>query len=56
MEKLQNEKPKCEKPSYEKPKILNCYEEKDFVTKEMPFVGATSNYKTFIPMRPELEA
>ena len=39
------------RPKYEKPRVLYQYEEKDFVTKELPFVGATSNYKTYIPIQ-----
>ena len=43
------------KIKYTKPQILNRFTEEDFVSKEMPFVGATSNYKTYIPIRPEVQ-
>jgi hypothetical protein len=43
------------KKKYQKPMKLNEYKEKDFVTKELPFVGATSVYKTYIPLSKSLQ-
>lgn len=46
---------KIKKKKYEKPKKLNEFKEKDFLTKELPFVGMTSNYKTYIPHENNLQ-
>jgi len=37
---------------YEKPKIINVLSDKELVSDNIPFVGATSVYKTYIPLKP----
>ena len=43
------------KPVYRRPAVIKVYRDKDFITEELPFVGATSNYKTFVPLRREIQ-
>jgi hypothetical protein len=36
---------------YEKPRVISKMKDDAFVGKELPFVGATSVYKTYVPAR-----
>jgi len=45
--------PKARRASvkYEKPRVISKTKDDQFVDKELPFVGATSVYKTYVPAR-----
>lgn len=42
--------------NYIKPAVKQVYREEDFVSKDLPFVGATSVYKTYIPARIKIQS
>lgn len=48
-------KRKTTRSQYEKPVVKREYREDDFIAKELPFVGATSVYKTYVPARISLK-
>ena len=49
------EKHSTKRSQYEKPVVKKEYREDDFIAKELPFVGATSVYKTYVPARTSLK-
>lgn len=46
---------KGQRPTYESPRIIARYDDTEFVDKELPFVGATSVYKTYVPTRRDIQ-